>query len=160
MFRNDGQRNQLSMRVFQGRPGRRAVVLEQHDVLEPLVLLQVENAVAKRPQHIFNPFFGQGSQGLVVVRGLDDDFVRADAIHLVEHAISRPVQAAFNGECREFIRHHAHRPPLRVAASSVRTVSQHFRRCLALAAGAKRTESALHFDGLSYKIGWAFCAVG
>src|SRR6516225_1343920 len=159
MLGHDGQRNQLPVGMFQRCSCGCAMVLEDHDVLEALVFLQIEDAVAEGPQHILNPLFGQRCQRLVMVRRLNNDFVRADAVHLVEHAIGRAVQAAFNLQCRKLVGHYTNRPTLGIAPGAVRTVSKHFGRCLAFVAGTKRAKSALQLHRLPYKIGWALRAV-
>ena len=67
------------------------MILEDQNVLKPAVLLQVENAIAKGPQNIFDTFRRQGCEVSIVVWRLDDHLVRADAIHAVKHAFGLPV---------------------------------------------------------------------
>ena len=50
------KRDDLRMRMLQGRARGFAMVLKNQNVLEPAVLLQVQNAVAESPQHIFDAF--------------------------------------------------------------------------------------------------------
>src|SRR5215471_15709986 len=98
------------MRVLERRPGGFSVVLENQDVLKSPVLLQIENAVPKRPQHIFNTLWRQSREARVVIWRLDDDLVCADAIHLVEHALSLAVQRAFNAKRGKLVGHNSYRP--------------------------------------------------
>ena len=41
---------------------------------------------------------------------IDDDFVRADALHAIVNAVAAFVQAAFDLQNRKFIRHRPHAP--------------------------------------------------
>src|SRR5271166_1514591 len=159
MFRHDGQRDQLAVRMLQRRSRRRTVVLKDHDVFEPLVLLQVEDAVAEGPQHILDALLRQRGQRGVVLGRLDDDLVRPDARHLIEHAYGGTVQTSFDAERWELIGDHAHRPALCIAACAVGPVRQNLGGRLALITRTKRAKAALHFDRLAHKIGWALRAI-
>src|SRR5205085_12223668 len=81
--RKNGESDELRMGMFERRAGGFAVVFENQDVLEAAVFLQVENAVAEGPEDVFDPFGREGGEAGVVVGGLDDDLMRADAVHLV-----------------------------------------------------------------------------
>ena len=63
-----------------------SVILEEQDVFEAAIFFQVENAVAEGPEHVFDALGWELREGHVVVGRFDDDFVGADAVHLVEHA--------------------------------------------------------------------------
>ena len=89
----NGQRDQLRVRVLERSARGFAVILEEQDVFEAPVFFQIENAVAEGPEHIFNALRRQRGQGGIVVGRLDDDLVRADAVHLVEHAFGLAVQS-------------------------------------------------------------------
>src|ERR1700733_316961 len=52
--RENWQRNQLRVRMLQRSSSWLAMILETQDVLEPPVFLEIKNAVAKSPKHIFN----------------------------------------------------------------------------------------------------------
>src|SRR5258708_7054299 len=142
------------MRMLQRRAGCFAVIFEHQDVLEAAVLLEVENAVAEGPEQVFHALDRHGGQALHVVRRLDHDFVRADSVHPVKHAVSLAVEVALDAQCGKFVRHHAQVPSGGGAVSIFRgTVGQNLRRRLALIAGTKRTESpALDIDALAGKI--------
>src|SRR5512146_2414929 len=118
-------------------------VLEDQDVLESFVLPEVDDAIAISPEHIFNALFRHRGQRGEVVGRLDDDLVRADAVHLVEHSLGLPVQVPFNAERGELVGYDANRPALRIGAARPtvlrRTVSKNLRWCLVLIAVAERT---------------------
>ena len=57
--RNDGQGDHLRMGVLERSAGSFSVVLENQDVLEAAVFLQIEDAVAKGPEHVFDAFGGE-----------------------------------------------------------------------------------------------------
>src|SRR5271169_4174506 len=46
---NDGQRDQLRVRMFEGGSGCLSIILEQQNVFEAAVSLEVDDAVAKGP---------------------------------------------------------------------------------------------------------------
>ena len=50
------------MRVFKRSARRFAMIFENQNVFEAAVFLQIENAVAEGPQHIFNALRRQRSQ--------------------------------------------------------------------------------------------------
>ena len=80
------------------RAGGFAVVLENQNVLEAAVFLQIKNAIAKSPQHVFNSLGRKRGESGGVVGSLDDHFVRTDAIHLVEHAVSLAIEGALDAK--------------------------------------------------------------
>ena len=96
--------------VLERRAGRRAVVLEQQDVAEPDVVLQIEHAVAERPQHALDLRLRHRRKPLVVIGRLDDDLVRADAAHPVEHPLALAVERALDAQRRELVGHDAQVP--------------------------------------------------
>src|ERR1035441_8800043 len=63
---NNGQGDQLPVAMLQGRSRRCPMILEDQDVLEAAVLLQIDDAIAVRPQNVFNSLLRHGSQGGVV----------------------------------------------------------------------------------------------
>src|ERR1035438_10379466 len=141
--------------MLQRRSRRFTVILEQQNVLKSPILLQIENAIAKRPQHILNLFRRKRSQGSSVVGRLNHNFVSANPVHLVEHSLGLLVQVAFNTESRKLIRHHPHRPAwsilLRSVAIIARSIRENLRRRLRLIAITKRAESALNLYRLAQK---------
>src|ERR1700735_1863243 len=144
--------------------GGLTVILKQQDVLKPAVLLKIENAVAKCPQHVFNPFRGQGCETGGVVGSFDNHFMRPDTVHPVEHSFGLAVQRTFNAEGGKLVRYYTHRPPWRVplgCRSSMRswTVVLNLRRCLPFVAIAKGAESALQLHILPGKIAWALGSI-
>ena len=152
-FGHDGQRNQLRVRVFQRRARGISMVLENQNVAKSLVVLQVQHAVAQREQHVFDRLFAQPGKCRVVIRRLDDYFVRAHSVHAVKQSLARAVQISFDSQRRKFIRHHAHRPPRRVRAAAVAPVSKQFRRSLILVAVAERAKSlAANLHALAHEI--------
>ena len=51
---NNRQGDQLRVRMLEGRAGGLAMILENQNVSEAPVLSQIENAVAERPQDVFD----------------------------------------------------------------------------------------------------------
>ena len=127
--RNDRQRDQLRMGMLQRSAGGLAVIFENQDVAEALVVFQVEHAVAVRPQNVFDSAFSARlRERRGVIRRFDDHFVRADAIHLVEQAFAFAIEVAFDAQRRKFIRHDANATsPACLFAAAVAAVHQNFR---------------------------------
>ena len=99
-----------------------------------------------------------------MVGRFNDNFVSADAVHLVEHAFGLLVEVAFDAERREFVRDYSNCPAgsvfLRSAAVGVGAVGKDFRRRLAFIAVAEGTEATFDLDGLAHEVGRALGAVG
>jgi hypothetical protein len=89
---DDRQRDQLTVGMLERRPGRRAVVLEDQDVLQAEVALQIEHPLAPRPQHALDLGLGQQRHPPIVIRRLDDHLVRADAAQAIEHALAFAIE--------------------------------------------------------------------
>ncbi len=70
--------------MLERRSGRFAVILEQQDVAEAAVVLEIEHAVTISPQNFLDSLLRQRGHGELVVRRLDNYFVRANAIHAIE----------------------------------------------------------------------------
>src|SRR5262249_6308210 len=142
------------MRMFQRGSRSIAIVLENHDVLEATVLLEIEDAVAKRPEDILHALHRHSGQGLSVVRRLNHHFVGADAVHLVEHAIRLAVEITLNAQRRKLVGYNAQVPSGKIAPSVFAgTVSHDLRRRLAFIARAKRTKvRALEDNAFTRKI--------
>src|SRR5579872_5197444 len=141
------------------------MILEDQNVLEPPVLLQIENSIAEGPQNIFDTFRRQRCEVGVMVWSLDDYLVRADAVHAVKHAFGLPVQISFDSERRKLIGDHAHGPsrciPLRTRSTvRIGTIRLNFRRRLALVPITEGTKSSLNLHIFPNKIGWALRPVG
>ena len=140
------------------------MILEEQDVLEAPIFLQIEDAIAKSPEYIFDPSRGKGSQGRVVIGCFDDHLVRADPIHLVEHAFGLFVEVAFDPECRKFVGHNAYGPAWAVfhGRRAVRAwaIRQNLRWSLALVAVVERTKAAsLGLERFPGKVGGALGAI-
>ena len=101
--------------MFQRRARRLAVILEEDDVAEAPVALQIVDAIFERPENFFDLLFRHFAERHGVLRRLDDDLMRADAVHLVVHAVALAVQLAFDAEHRKFVGHDAHAPARLVA---------------------------------------------
>src|SRR3954453_24230688 len=152
------------MRMRQGRPRRLAVVFENQDVLEELVFLQIENAVAKCPEHVFDLFWRQSGQRCIVVIGFHNHFVRADAVHLVEHAFGLAVQIAFDAKGGKLIRDSPNRPARGIflwwRPAILRTIGLDLGRGLALVSITEGTEAAPHLYCFTGKVSRTLGAVG
>src|SRR5258706_7694585 len=88
-LRDDGRGHELGVAVLQGGAGVLAVVLEDQDVAEAVVVLEVHHAVPEGPEHVLDLLRRQLAQLLRVIGRLDDDLVRADPVHLVVEASPR-----------------------------------------------------------------------
>src|SRR5882724_2196735 len=149
------------MRMLQGRAGSFAVVLKNHDVLEAPVLFQVENTVAEGPQYVLYPLQRHGCQGLHVVGRFDYNFMRADAVHLVKHAVGLAAQIALYAQRRKFVCYYAQVPAFAVVyCLVVRTVGKNLRRRLAFIARTEWTEaSAFGYYALTDEVARSFGTV-
>src|SRR6516164_1078579 len=142
-FRHHRQGDQLRMRVFQFAARRTAVVLENEDVTEPEIALQIVDPVAEGVEDILHLFFVEFGEELGVIRRLDDHLVRADAIHLVEEALTFPIEVAFDFEHRILVWYDANVPAgfVRAGAAAER---KYLGRCAAFVAGTKGTGRSRH----------------
>ena len=138
--RDDGQGDQLRMRMFHRRPGRRPMILKDQDVPEADILAKIQDAVAVSPEHILQFLFGKGRQGRLVLRRFDDDFMRAHAVHAIVQAKAFPSQLALDLKCRKLVRHHANMPPRRVGRFVIGPVGEDFRGSLSLIARTQRAQ--------------------
>src|SRR5213594_682682 len=75
--RNDGQRDELRVRMLERSAGGLAVILEDEDGLEAAILLEIEHALSERQQHLGDGLGRQGRQRGGVLWALDHDFVSA-----------------------------------------------------------------------------------
>src|ERR1043166_2959124 len=120
------------------------MVFENQNVFESAVLLQVQDSVTERPQHIFDTLQRHGVERFAMVRRLNHNFMRAHAVHLVKHSIRLPVQVSFNPQCGKFVGDHAQVPSICVGTSILpRTVSQYFWWRCAFITGTEWAESSL-----------------
>src|SRR5262249_33750693 len=115
-------------------------------------------------ENIFNALGRQRAQTGAVIRRFDDDFMRANAIHAVEHALGLAVEIALDTESRKLVWHHPYRPTRRIAlrrraAIGIGAVSLNFRRRLGFVPIAERAESAFDFDCLTGEVRGAFCTI-
>src|SRR5262249_30185073 len=131
--RNDGQRDQLRVWMFERSAGGLAIILEQDDAAEALVLLQIIDALLEGPEHFSDLARGHLGERLLVLARLDDDFVRTNAAHLVVHSFAGAVETPFNAEHGKLVGNDTD-TPARLVAAAVRAVSQHLRRSLLLVA--------------------------
>ena len=153
------------VRVLERGAGGFSVIFENEDVLEAAVFLKIQNAVAESPEHVLNPLGRKVGQAGIVVRSLNDDFMRPNAVHAIEHALGLAIQIALNAERRELVGHHAHGPARRIAlgrrpAVGVRAVRLDLRRSLGFVAITKGTEAASDFDRLAGEVSRALGPVG
>ena len=80
---------------------------------------------------------------VAVVGVLDDDFVGADAPHLVEHPLAHAVQLPFRDQGRELVVHHPQAPARGVGLGARLPVGEDLRRRGVLVAGAEGTKAPL-----------------
>src|SRR5205823_10835852 len=146
--------------MFKRRAGRLAMVLEDENVFETAILLEIDDAIAEGPEHIFDALCRHGGEGLVMIRRLDDHFVCADAIHAVVHAVRTAVQVSFDPQCRILVGNHADRPAGLVPFALPMTKGEDLRRSLGFIARTKGTESTLENYGVSDEISRSARAIG
>jgi len=133
--------------------GRLAVVLEHEDVGESRILLQIEHALAVREQHVGHRVHREPGERRVVPGRLDDDLVRADAVHPVEEAFARRLELALDPERRILVRHDAIRPPGPVGSAVWRPAGQDLGWRLLLAALAEGTGALARANRLGGEVG-------
>ena len=99
-----------------------------------------------------------------MVGRFNNDFMRADTVHAVEHAVGLAVKRTFDAEGGELIGDHADRPAgsvfLRGGSAVLWAIGLNFRRRLAFVAGAERAKAALHLHVLASEVGGTLGAVG
>ena len=76
-----------------------AMIFEDQNVLKAAVLLKVDNAVTKCPEHVFNALVRHVGKSLAVIRGLNDHLMSANAVHAVVHAVGATIKATLNAKC-------------------------------------------------------------
>ena len=67
--------------------GLRAVILENQQIPEPLVLGEIQNPISIRPQELFDLLWLEVGDSAIVLVGLDYHFVSADSVHQVVEAV-------------------------------------------------------------------------
>ena len=100
-----------------------------------------------------------------MVIGLDNNFVCADAVHLVEHALGLAVQITFYAKRGEFVRHYADGPPGRITlrrrtAVLIGPVCLDFRRSLTFISITEGAKASSHLYGVASKVCRALGSVG
>src|SRR6266481_2467942 len=123
--------------MIDGRACGLPVILENENVTEALVILQVEHAIPIAPEDVFHSAFGQCGERSKMVGRLDDNFVRADSIHLVKETFALAVEFAFDAQSGKFVWYHADAPARGVWASPVPAVNENFWRSSSFIAHAK-----------------------
>ncbi len=158
---HDRQRNELRVPVVERRAGGRAVVLEDEDAAEAAILLEIEDPLAKRPQHPLDLRLGHRRHRLAVIGRFDDHLVRSNAVHPVEHSLPFAIESSLDLQRREFVRHDPHFPVRRIRRAAVPAVREHFGRRQRLPARTKRAVVAA--DGrrsLEPEVARTFLALG
>src|SRR5947209_18750692 len=87
--------------------------------------------------------------------------MRANAVHLVEHAIGLAVNVALDAQCGKLVRNHTQVPAGSITAIFAWAVSEYFRRRLAFVAGTERAEArSLDVGALTREVAGTLGAVG
>src|SRR5712664_3715481 len=147
--------------MLEGSAGGFAVIFEDEHVAEALVVFQVEHAVAVGPQNILDGARRERGEGGHVVGRFDNDFVSADAVHLIEEAFAFAVEIAFNDERGEAIGNDANVPAGSIGAATIAAVNENFGRRFAFGAGAEGAIlRAGDEDAFAEEIGGALSAIG
>ena len=63
------------------------MILENQNVLEPPVFLQIQNPIAKSPQHIFNSLWRQARQGRIVIGRFNYHLMAHDYLAIYDRII-------------------------------------------------------------------------
>ena len=143
--------------MLQGGSCGIAMIFENERVAKPLIVLQVQHAIAIGPQNVLNRAVRQGGESALVIGGLNDHFVRAHAIHAVKQAIALAVEVAFDAQRGKFIGNYTNGPTGRIRASAVAPVGQNFRRGLSSLPkqnGQKPFPQCAHFRAQSRTAAW------
>ena len=157
---HDRRDDQLRVGVFQRRTGGGPLVFEDQSVHQARIALQVDQPVPIDPEHFADVVDRQVGHVRFMVRALDDDFVRADAVHQVVNSFAPLVEISLDLQSREFVRHDA-RPPAAVVALRPRMpISQNFRRRRVFVSFTKRAEPPAGRAILRGKVLGSFGAVG
>jgi hypothetical protein len=92
-----------------------------------------------------------------VIGRFDDDFMGADAIHLVEKTFALAVKITFDTKRWEFVGYHAYGPARGVGASVAPAINKNFRRRFGLMPWAKWAVLAIGHGSNAFtkKIVWA-----
>src|SRR5438128_2822033 len=98
------------MRMLERRPCGLAVIFENQNVLKAPVLFKIENAITESPENVCDTLGWQRRQTGIVIGSFNDHFMRANAVHLVEHAFWLAAQIAFDAQCRTLMRNAAYSP--------------------------------------------------
>src|SRR5581483_10512796 len=151
--------------MLERSPRGLSMVLENQDVLEAAVFLQIQDTVAKGPQNIFDSLGRQRREAGIMIRRFNDDFVSADAVHLVEHAFGLAIQIAFDSQGREFVGNDAYGPARRIAlrrrtSIRIRPIGLNLRRSLGLVSIAEGAEATLDAHPFAGKIRGTLGAIG
>src|SRR5579884_1006793 len=138
---------------------RFAMVLENQDVLEAPILLQIDDAIAECPEHVFDAFVRHVGECVSVIRSFDNNFMRADAVHAVVHAVGAAIEVALDSQSGILVRNHADRPARFIALATI-AISKDLGRSFALVARTKRAESAFKNYRMSCEIARPACSIG
>src|SRR5437588_5224240 len=141
-------------------PRRLAVILEDQDVLEAAIPLEVGDAIAEGPEHVFNALIRHVGKCVPVVRRLDNHFMRANSVHAVVHAVGATVEISFDSQSGILVRHHADCPTRLVAPAGPIAVGENLRWRLAFVSGTKWAESPLEYYAVPGEISWPACSIG
>src|SRR3977135_1155808 len=102
-----------------------------------MIALEIEDAIAKGPEQVFDALFRQITEGDLVFRRLNNDFVGADPVHVVVNAVALPVQIPFDAQSWKLVGHDAKLP-----GSTVDAIGKNLGRRAILVARAERASPA------------------
>ena len=108
--RDDGERDELRVRMLQRGAGGLAVILEDEDGLEAAILLEIEHALTEGEQDLGDGVGRHRRQGRRVVRALDHHLVSADSRHPVIGPLAARLELALDAQRGELVRDHTVRP--------------------------------------------------
>src|SRR3981189_638211 len=129
------------MRVLERCPGRLAMILENQDVPEALIVFQVEHSVPECPQDVLDLLFRHRRESAPVVGSFYNNFVSANTIHPVKHTFAFPVEITLNPQPGDFFRAPAPLPARCIPRAATARVLSNIVGRLRFVAVTKRADS-------------------
>jgi len=101
------------------------IVLDNQKLLKPVISLEVQKPFLIGQQDVFNLFRVEGGQVLLVLTGLNHNFMGSDGLHQIIHSIRPPVEIAFDVKKRKLVWNDTHGPISRILENTKRLARGH-----------------------------------
>jgi hypothetical protein len=105
--RDDGEGDDLGMGVFERGPCGQSMIFKDHHISKPWIPSQVDDSFPIGPEHILHCLERQGCKSFIMKGSLHDDFMGANAIHLIVNPFSLSFQFPLYPEGRKFVRNNS-----------------------------------------------------